>query len=142
MTRMSPDECRVFLSEGCRTGKLATVRADGRPHVAPIWFVADGDELVLMTHEETVKARSLRHEPRVMLSVDDEVFPFAFVLVEGMASLERLSPAELLPWSRRIAARYVPDERIEATAERNAVEGELLVRIRISKMMGSRDVAG
>jgi hypothetical protein len=34
----------MFLSEGNRTGKLATVQAEGRPHVTPIWFVLDGDD--------------------------------------------------------------------------------------------------
>jgi PPOX class probable F420-dependent enzyme len=138
---MNPEECRAFLSEGSRTGKLATVRPDGRPHVAPIWFVVDGDELVLMTHEGTVKARSLRHEPRVMLSVDDEVFPFGFVLVEGTATLERPTAQELEPWSRRIAERYVPAEIVDSTTARNAVEGELLVRVRVSKLTGMTEVA-
>ena len=36
---MSEEQVRAFLQEGTRTGKLATTRADGRPHVAPIWFV-------------------------------------------------------------------------------------------------------
>ena len=39
--RMADDEWRAFLLEGTRTGKLATVRADGTPHVTPIWFVLD-----------------------------------------------------------------------------------------------------
>lgn len=141
MHRMSSEECRAFLAEGSRTGKLATARADGRPHVAPIWFVLDGDDLVLMTHEKTVKARSIRHEPRVMLSVDDEEFPFGFVLVEGTATLERPTPEALAPWSRRIAERYVPAELVDSTTQRNAVEGELLVRIRVSKLTGAREVA-
>ena len=47
--RMDDAEWRAFVSEGTRTGKLATVRADGRPHVVPIWFVLDGDDLVFTT---------------------------------------------------------------------------------------------
>ena len=44
MKPMGPEEWRTFLLEGQRTAKLATVRADGRPHVAPVWFVLDEDE--------------------------------------------------------------------------------------------------
>jgi hypothetical protein len=43
MQQMTPEEYRAFLLERPRTAKLATVRADGRPHVAPIWFDLDGD---------------------------------------------------------------------------------------------------
>jgi len=140
MERMSPDECRVFLSVGCRTAKLATVRRDGRPHVAPVWFVIDQDDIVLTTLESSLKGRTLQRDPRAMISVDDEVFPFCFVLVEGTATLERPSAEALLPWAWRIAARYVPEGRVEATAQRNAVEGELLVRVPMSRVTGMRAV--
>jgi nitroimidazol reductase NimA-like FMN-containing flavoprotein (pyridoxamine 5'-phosphate oxidase superfamily) len=42
---MTPDEALAFLAEGTRTGKLATAQG-GRPHVAPVWFVVDADDLV------------------------------------------------------------------------------------------------
>ena len=50
-----------------RTAVLATVRADGRPHVAPIWFDLDDDILVFTTGENTVKARNMRRDSRVSL---------------------------------------------------------------------------
>jgi PPOX class probable F420-dependent enzyme len=141
MKRMSPDECRAFLSRGCRTAKLATVRKDGRPHVAPVWFIVDGHDIVFMTLETSLKGRTLQRDPRAMISVDDEAFPFGFVLAEGEATVERPTTEVLLPWSRRIAARYVPEDRVEVTAQRNAVEGELLVRVPMSKLTGMREVA-
>ncbi|MEM7468347.1 MAG: PPOX class F420-dependent oxidoreductase [Pseudomonadota bacterium] len=141
MRPFSREECLQFISEGCKTGKVATVRKDGRPHVAPIWFILDGEVLVFTTHEDTLKGRTLKRDPRAMLSVDNEVFPFDFVLVEGVATLERLLPRSLVRWTAKIAARYVPKEYVESTAERNAVDGELLVRLEISKMTGMADVA-
>ena len=48
-TAMSDEERRAFLSAGTRTGILSTVRRDGRPHAAPIWFVLDGDDIVFTT---------------------------------------------------------------------------------------------
>ena len=47
------------MSEGTRTGKLATTRHDGRPHVVPIWFVLDGDDFVFNTGEHSIKGRAL-----------------------------------------------------------------------------------
>ncbi len=141
MTRLTTAECREFLAHGSRTAKLATVRKDGRPHVAPVWFVLDRDDVVFMTHESSLKGKILQRDPRVMISVDDEAFPYGFVRVEGVANVDRPTQADLLLWSRRIAARYVPSDYVDSTAERNSVEGELLVRVPMSKVSGMRGVA-
>ncbi|WP_083975332.1 PPOX class F420-dependent oxidoreductase [Kitasatospora mediocidica] len=124
---------RSFLSAGTRTAKLATVRADGRPHLAPVWFLLDGDDLVFNTGRETVKGRNLARDGRLALCVDDERPPFAFVLIEGRAELsEELS--EVRSWAGRIAARYMGEDRAEEYGARNGVPGELLVRVRIDKV--------
>ena len=64
---------------------LATVRADGRPHTAPIWFDLDGDTLVFTTGENTVKGQNMRRDPRVSLCIEEEEPPFHFVVIEGKA---------------------------------------------------------
>src|SRR5260370_3985928 len=132
---MTRDEGRAFLLEGTRTGKVATVRADGRPHVAPIWFILDGDELVFMTGRDSVKGKNLRRDPRVMLSVDDERPPFAFVLIEGEAVVSEPAPADLLPWATRIAAHYMGAELGGAYGQRNATKGALLVSLPLTKVL-------
>jgi PPOX class probable F420-dependent enzyme len=138
---MAPEEWRAFLREGTRTGKLATVRRDGRPHVVPIWFVlGDEDRLVLTTGADTVKGRNLRRDPRVCLCVDDERPPFAFVMVEGEASLSE-DPDELLRWATAIGGRYMGAEAAEAFGRRNAVPGELLVVIRPVRVVAEAGVA-
>lgn len=80
------DEQRAFLLHGTRTGKLATVRKDGRPHVVPIWFVLDGDTLIFTTAEATVKAANIRRDARISLCVDDETPPYAYLMIEGTAA--------------------------------------------------------
>jgi PPOX class probable F420-dependent enzyme len=95
--------------DGTRTGKLATVRKDGRPHVAPIWFDLDGDELVFTTWHESVKAANKRRDPRVSVCVGDESPPYAFVVVEGTITVTE-DAEERTYWAKRIAARYMgPD---------------------------------
>ena len=141
MKRMEPEEWRTFLLEGRRTAKLATVRADGRPHVAPVWFVVDGDDLVFTTMLSSVKGKNLSRDPRVMVSVDEQSFPYAFVLIQGVARVERLSPQELFPWTKRIAARYVGEEQSEVYGRRNAVEGEALVRVPFTRVNAVSGVA-
>ncbi|MGW4894963.1 PPOX class F420-dependent oxidoreductase [Kitasatospora sp. NPDC004240] len=137
---MTEPEWRAFLSAGTRTGKLATTRADGRPHVAPVWFLLEGDELVLNTAATSVKGRTIARDGRVMLCVDDERPPFSFVLVQGTATIsEELS--EVRHWAARIAARYMGEDLAERYGERNGVPGELLVRVKIEKVTSERGVA-
>jgi len=140
MTRMTDDQWRTFVSEGTRTGKLATVRDDGGPHVAPVWFLLDGDEFVFNTGKDTVKGRNLARDGRVSLCVDDDTPPFAFVSLSGRAELSE-DPAELRHWAGRIGARYMGEDRADEFGERNAVPGELLVRVRIEKVIAQAGVA-
>lgn len=119
MPEMSKEEYREFLLEGTKTGKLATVRDDGRSHVVPIWFVLDGDDLVFTTHKSTVKAKNMARDPRVSISVDDQVPPYSFVTVEGTATLSQDSE-ELLHWATRIGGRYMGENQAEAFGRRNA----------------------
>jgi PPOX class probable F420-dependent enzyme len=128
MQNMTPEEYRAFLLERPRTAKLASVRADGRPHVAPVWFDLDGDILVFTTWHTTVKAANLRREPRVCLCIDDDAPPFAFVIIEGTAAISE-DAAELRRWAGSIAGRYMGSDQAEAYASRNGVAGELLVRV-------------
>jgi PPOX class probable F420-dependent enzyme len=137
---MDDDERRAFLSHGTRTAKLATTRADGRPHVAPVWFVLDGDDVLFTTGETTVKGRSLQRDPRVALVVDDEDPPFAFVLVEGAAELSS-DPDALLLWATRIGGRYMGADRAEEFGRRNGVPGELLVRVRPTRIVATQYVS-
>jgi len=54
MAKMREGAWRDFLTSKPRTGKLATTRRTGAPHVAPIWFDLDGDEIVFTTAEEAI----------------------------------------------------------------------------------------
>jgi len=137
---MSRDQWQKFLSEGTRTGKLATVRADGSPHLAPIWFLLDGDDLVFNTGQDTVKGRNLARDPRVSLCVDDDRPPFSFVTVRGRAELSD-DLGEVREWATRIAARYVGDDLAEQFGARNGVPGELLVRVHIEKAIALAGIA-
>jgi PPOX class probable F420-dependent enzyme len=140
MKEMTREESKRFLLENHRTGKLATVRGDGRPHVVPIWYDLDGDSLVFTTWHEAVKAVNMRRDPRVSVCVDDENPPFAFVLIEGIARLEMNAP-DLAYWATRIAGRYMGAELGETYGKRNAVEGELLVRVTPTKIVARKGIA-
>ncbi|MGW7819545.1 PPOX class F420-dependent oxidoreductase [Streptomyces puniciscabiei] len=138
--KMTDEEWRAFVSHGTRTGKLSTVRADGSPHVAPIWFLLDGDELVFNTGKDTVKGRNLARDGRVALCVDDDRPPFHFVVMNGRARLSE-NLEELRHWATRIAARYMGEDRAEEYGARNGVPGELLVRVPVDQVVAVKDMA-
>ncbi|MFJ3204072.1 PPOX class F420-dependent oxidoreductase [Streptomyces sp. NPDC086989] len=137
--KMTQEEWRAFVSYGTRTGKLSTVREDGSPHIAPIWFLLDGDAFVFNTGKSTVKGRNLLRDGRVALCVDDDRPPYSYVLLQGRAEISE-DLDEMLPWATRIAARYMGEERAEAFGRRNAVPGELLVRVPVDKVISVNGV--
>jgi PPOX class probable F420-dependent enzyme len=138
---MTEDEWRSFVSEGTRTGKLATVRDDGSATVVPVWFVLDTDgSFVFMTGSSSAKGKAMRRDPRVALLVDDERPPFSFVLVRGEVTISEDLDA-MLPWSIRIAARYMGEDRSEEYGRRNAVAGEVLVRLPPHTVVATAGVA-
>ncbi|MGQ0573468.1 MAG: PPOX class F420-dependent oxidoreductase [Pseudonocardia sp.] len=134
-------EIRDFLTHGTRTGKIGFVAADGRPLVAPIWFVLDGDDLVFTTGARTAKGRAITRDPRLVVCVDIETPPYAFVQIQGAATVSE-DPAELLRSTTAIGARYMGAERAEEFGRRNAVPGELLVRLHPTKVVADLDVTG
>ena len=127
-------------STPARTAKLAVVRADGSPHVAPVWVDLDRDEIVFMTAANTVKGKAILRDPRVSLCWDDEQPPFSFVTVAGPATVSSDS-ADLLYWATRIAGRYMGPERAEEYGRRNAVAPEMVVRVYPSRVVAKVKVA-
>jgi PPOX class probable F420-dependent enzyme len=138
---MTPDEIHGFLSHGTRTAKLATSGPGGEPHVMPVWFVLDGEELVFTTWDESVKGRNLRRNPRAAMIVDEEVAPYAFVHIRGHVTLSE-DLEEMLRFATAIGGRYMGADRAAEFGRRNAVPGELLVRLRPQRVIATADVAG
>ncbi len=134
------DDVIAFLSEGTRTAVLGWVAADGRPLAAPVWFVVDNGELVFNTDKNTAKGRALARDPRVVLCVDDTSPPYAFVQVQGVVSISE-DPDELLDIATRTGGRYMGADRADEFGRRNGVPGELVVRVKPTKVIAAFDVA-
>ncbi len=139
---MTDAQVRAFLTASPpRTGKLATVRADGRPHVAPVWYDVDDDgTIVFNTGAGTVKGRNLARDPRASLCVDDDRPPFSFVTVEGLVELsDDLDAVRRL--ATRLGGRYMGVDRATAYGERNGVPGELAARLVPTRIVSAADLA-
>ena len=140
---VSIDDARVraFLEAGTRTGKVAWVASNGAPHVAPIWFVLDGDDVVFNTGADTGKGRALAREGRASLAVDDQEPPYSFVKVDGPVTLSD-DLDEVRRFATAIGGRYMGAERAEEFGARNGVPGELLVRLHVERVTVAFGMAG
>lgn len=138
---MTEAEYREFLLRGTKTGKLATVRKDGRPHVVPVWFELDGDAVIFTTSDRSVKFINMKRDPRVSITIDDQTPPYSYVMIEGTVSFSE-DPGELLYWATRIGGHYMGEDQAEAYGRRNSNPGEVIVRIIPSKVSAFADVTG
>ena len=141
MASVTDPKITAFLSAGTRTGKLAYAGADGRPLVAPIWFVVEDGVLIFNTGKDTAKGRALARDPRATLCVDLEEPPYGFVQVQGDAELSD-DHDELVRTATAIAARYMGHERAEEYGKRNGVPGELVVLLRPTKVIANFNISG
>lgn len=131
-----------FIESNVLTAHLATVREDGRPHVAPIWIAIDGTDIIWNTHDTTVKGKNLLRTGYAAISMDDSVPPFNSVRLEG--------PVELIDdldqvrhWAGILGGRYMGADQAESFGERNAAPGEMLCRMtptRVGGILGAADV--
>jgi PPOX class probable F420-dependent enzyme len=134
MTTMTDDEWRSFLTTGTRLAHIALTRRDGRPHVTPVCFILDGDEIAFALSPGSVKGRSLAHDRRIALCVSDERQPYGFVMVEGQARLSA-EPDQIKHIATHIGNRYYPSRPAEGLAESFVEAGFTAVRIGITNVI-------
>src|SRR5918998_1868370 len=88
--RMSDDELRDFLDEQ-KIVSVATVGPNGRPHLVPLWYVPEGEELIGWTYAKSQKAKNLERDPRATVQIEDgvEYHELRGVMFECDVTIER-----------------------------------------------------
>jgi PPOX class probable F420-dependent enzyme len=103
----------------------------------------NNNSIIFTTGNESVKGKDMLRDPRVSLCVDDQTPPFSFVVIEGLAEINQEPDLDdLLKWTTKIAARYMGQDNAKAYGKRNAVIGEMLVKIRPTKIIAQKDIVG
>lgn len=130
---MTPEQIEEYLREP-HIADLATVRPDGSPHVAPVWFHYDGDKIKVIAEKSAVKIGNIRHEPRVSLSIATDQRPYVYVIINGTAELSEDGIPELV---RNMAVNYQGKEEGERYAERVLQEMDFyVITVTPSKVTG------
>jgi PPOX class probable F420-dependent enzyme len=101
---LTPDVRRVL--EGTPFAHVATVLPDGGPHSVPVWVDTEGEQIAILTGPQSQKARNLRRDPRVALSVTPPDNPFSPVIVRGRV-VEWVEGDEAWAIVDRIAEKYI-----------------------------------
>jgi PPOX class probable F420-dependent enzyme len=104
--RMTDDEVRDFLDEQKIMG-VATLGPNSRPHIVPLWYVREGDELIGWTYAKSQKAKNLERDPRATLQVEDgvEYQELRGVMLECDVDVER-EPQRVAGFGRKLFMRY------------------------------------
>jgi len=113
-----------------------TVRADGRPHSAAVWFLWDGKTFLIFSRPHTQKVRNLRQNTNVLLAIDDTKNGSDVIQVEGKAELldNNNEVSATLP---AFAEKYGPlFKQMGLSAEAMAADYSQAIRITPTKILG------
>ena len=122
---LSQQEISDFIERGAHVAHVATVRPDGRPHVAPVSFGSWDGKAYAMIVDGAVKLNNIRHNPKVALSIATDERPYKYVVLEGEGRITEDNREQVL---ERILIGYVGTERGRAlTREVLASLGRLRV---------------
>jgi PPOX class probable F420-dependent enzyme len=140
MEQMNEVEWRAFLAEHRSPAIAAVTRPDGRPHASPVWIYPDGDEIVMTMFHTSVKARALRHDPRMTLVVQDDDPPYRYVVIEGRITGFETDLETVKYWAGKLGGRYMGEDRVQEFAERNGIPGEHVARFVIEHVRADKNI--
>jgi PPOX class probable F420-dependent enzyme len=124
MPRTKLSEKAIKLIDGKNFGNLAFVMADGSPHVSPVWVDREGDLILVNTAEGRAKAKYLKANHRVALSIFDQQNPYEKVLIKGRVVDMTKKGAE--EHNRKISLKYLGTSD---NPHRQSGVGRILVKI-------------
>jgi PPOX class probable F420-dependent enzyme len=103
--RMLPSDVRALV-DGANHAHVATLMADGSPNSVPVWIGLEGDRVAFLSSPDSVKARNVRRDPRVSISITDAQQPFSMAQVRGRV-VEVLDDDEGWAGIDRLAQKYL-----------------------------------
>ncbi len=123
---LAPEIAAFF--EAPNFAALATIRADGTPHVSPVWIDYDGENVVFNTSAGRAKWKHLQRDPRATLQVSNPENPYEYVEVTGSAVLSQDGADEHID---KLAKKYMG---VDSYPYRTAEEVRVIVRVAPSKV--------
>jgi len=142
MHEMSPNEILDILSNGRKTGELATVNTDGASHLMLIQFVRDGDHFVFAVSNGSITAKNISHDNYVTLAMEIKEPNDAFIIIEDTVEVQQdLSKQDRKKWATKIARRYMSESQIEEYATPHSEDSKRFMRLIIARLIIKSDVS-
>ncbi|MDA0264672.1 MAG: PPOX class F420-dependent oxidoreductase [Chloroflexi bacterium] len=136
MARLTQSDIESFLGQP-RIAHFVTLRPEGTPHVAPVWFLWDRGRALVMADAGAVKVRNIRGNPAVSLSIATPERPLSYVVLEGRADISSENMAQVI---ERMCVLYDgPDRGAEFAKELLGEERMVLLEITVDRVMAWRD---
>ncbi len=135
MPRLTAAEVDEFLGTRGVLMRIATVDADGDPHVTPIWFVYEEGRVWFTPREQSRWRGHIAGHPRIAVTIDEEAAPYRKVIVEGEAELVH-DLGEDDVWRdryRRIAERYTSAEGTAAYVSNTIDQARALMALELER---------
>ena len=88
MASMTSAQLQAYLAEA-RIADLVTLREDGSPHVAPVWYRYLKGSVCVMAYASALKVRNILQDPRVAISISKHKRPYQYVVLEGIATVSQ-----------------------------------------------------
>lgn len=129
-----PDQDAFIRS--MKSAIVTSLRKDGSPATSLIFYALDGDDLLFSTTADRLKARTLKRDPRVAVTVLDEGAPYRYVSVEGTATV---IDGDIVPDHIAInrAMRNQPDwQPPEGWEETLRQQGRVVIRVKPQRVSG------
>lgn len=116
-------------------GWLTTVGKDGTPHPKPVWFLWDGETVLIYSQPNTAKLAHIIRNPRVSLNLDGDGRGGNIVVLTGSAVVDSTAPAaNLIP---AYVEKYKADiPRIGMTPESFAAAYSVAIRFTLEQLSG------
>ena len=131
--QMSREEMDQFLAE-TRIGVLATADRDGRPEGTPVWFEYRDGIVRMLVHEKSRKARNVRVNPAVSLTIDTREKPFKGVVLRGQAEVRPAPPGLRGDLARRYLGPQAGDRYLARTVDLE--QTDVMIRIKVRSGFG------
>ena len=136
MARLTPEEIDAYLGVP-HVAQLATIRPDGGPHIAPVWYIREGGQVKVMTFESSVKVRNIESNPKVALSVATDGHPYRYIILEGDAVVTKENLSQEV---ERLCVHYEGPERGEEyTKELLAGSGMVVIDVTVRKIISWKE---
>ncbi|MCH8345817.1 MAG: TIGR03618 family F420-dependent PPOX class oxidoreductase [Chloroflexi bacterium] len=126
---MTPEERKAFLQEH-RLAIVGAERVDAPPQLSPVYYVMDGDDLLISTTATRAKSKVIRRNARVSVCVLGEQPPFPYLTVYGRGRIEAEGAADLMMTIGGVmAGSPLPESMRPAIEERAKTEQRVVLRV-------------